>query len=73
MLLFLRPVDGIIFYNHRVFIPLVERNRVLEDIHKSHQGERKCICRATEVVWWTGMTAARKELHVRNVIVNNLM
>ena len=55
-------VDGIIFYNHRVFIPLLERNKVLEDIHKSHQGETKCIRRATEVVWWPGMTAAIREL-----------
>ena len=48
----------------------MERNRKLEDIHKSHQGETKCIRRATEVVWWPGMTAAIRELHVKNVIVN---
>ena len=55
-------VNRIIFYNHGVFIPLLERNKVLEDIHKSHEGETKVFRRATEVVWWTGMTAAIREL-----------
>ena len=55
---FLTYVHGIIFYNHQVFIPLMERGRVWEDIRKSHQGETKCICCATDVVWWPGMTAA---------------
>ena len=66
-------MDGILFYNHRVFIPLVERNRELEDIHESHQEEPKCIRRASEVVWWPGMTAAIKKLHVKNSIVNYLI
>ena len=54
---FLTLVDGMIMYNDCVFIPVLERKRVLDDIHKSHQGETKCIRRASEVVWWPGMTS----------------
>ena len=53
----LTEVDGVIFYNSRIFIPPLERQSVLEDVHKGHQGEVKCIRRATEIVWWPGMTS----------------
>ena len=45
-------VDRIIFYNYRVLIPLLKRNRVLEDIRI------RC---AMKVVWRPGVTAAIRE------------
>jgi len=59
---YLTVVDDMIFYMDRVFIPRSERERVLKEIHKGHQGERKCISRATEVVWWPGMTQEIREI-----------
>jgi hypothetical protein len=59
---FLTEIDGVIYYWDRVYIPRMERDKVLEDIHKGHQGESKCIRRATELVWWPGMTAEIREL-----------
>ena len=55
-------VDGLIFYWDRVFIPAGERQRVLEEIHTGHQGETKCIRRATELVWWPGMTVVIRQM-----------
>jgi len=55
-------VDNILFYQGRVFIPEMERERVLKDIHRGHQGETKCIRRASKVVWWPGMTLEIREL-----------
>ena len=47
---------------NRAFIPELEREAVLKDIHRGHQGENKCIRRAVEVVWWPGMTREIREL-----------
>ena len=49
------------FYNSRIYIPPLERAHVLADVHKGHQGEVKCIRRATELVWWPGMTKEIRE------------
>jgi len=54
---FFTVVDGVLYYNNRIFIPHLERQRVLDDVHAGHQGESKCIRRATEVVWWPGMSS----------------
>ncbi|XP_067950450.1 uncharacterized protein [Watersipora subatra] len=59
---FLSVVQGIVFYNSRVFIPELERQSVLASVHKGHQGETKCIRRAVELVWWPGMTTEIREL-----------
>lgn len=58
----LTAIEGLIFYGERIFIPPAERGRVLQDIHKGHQGEVKCIRRATELVWWPGMTSQIREM-----------
>lgn len=58
----LTAVEGIIFYRNRVFVPELERERVLADIHRGHQGETKCVARATSTVWWPGMTAQVREI-----------
>jgi transposase InsO family protein len=58
----LTHVRGVVFYMNRVFIPRLERGRVLTEIHKGHQGENKCIRRARDVVWWPGMTKDIREM-----------
>jgi transposase InsO family protein len=57
----LTVVGGLVMFNNRVFIPKLERERVLEDIHLGHQGETKCIQRASKVVWWPGMVRDVRE------------
>ena len=64
----LTEVNGIIFYNNRVYIPPLERAQVLKDIHKGHQGEVKCVRRAVEIVWWPGMTKEIREI-VKNCAI----
>ena len=59
---YLTQVDGVIFFMSRVFVPELERERVLRDIHTGHQGENKCIRRASDVVWWPGMTKDIKNM-----------
>lgn len=60
---YLTYVDGMVFYQSRLFIPELERDRILSEIHAGHQGETKCIQRAVAVVWWPGMTK-----DIRNVV-----
>ena len=55
-------VQGVVYYMNRAYIPKLERNSVLAEIHKGHQGENKCIRKACEVVWWPGMTKEIREL-----------
>jgi len=59
---FMTQVGGLIYYMDRVFISEPERDPVLKDIHKGHQGETTCISRASEIIWWPGMTAQIKQL-----------
>ena len=49
-------IDGVIYYWDQLFIPQSERERVMKDIHRGHQGENKCLRRAKSLVWWPGMT-----------------
>ena len=58
----LTSVQGVVFYEGRMFVPELERDSVLRSIHSGHQGETKCIRRATELVWWPGMTTRIREL-----------
>jgi len=58
----LTTVQGVVFFENRLYIPKVERDRVLKEIHDGHQGETKCIRRAVDVVWWPGMTADIRSL-----------
>ena len=52
----LTVVQDLFFYNNRIFIPFLERNRVLTEVHARYVGESKCLNRARELVWWPGMT-----------------
>ena len=62
---YLTQVDGIIFFMNRVFIPELERDNILKDIHKGHQGESNCIRRASDIVWWPGMTREIRKMVAR--------
>ena len=55
-------IDGVLFYMDRVFIPELEREKVLREVHEGHQGETKCIRRAAEVIWWPGMSRDIREM-----------
>ena len=46
----LTVIDSIVYYDDRVFVPKSEQEVVLKDIHAGHQGESKCIRRATGLV-----------------------
>ena len=59
---FLTVIDGMVYFHHRIWVPCLERDRVLREIHTGHQGESKCIRRATDVVWWPGMTSDIRSL-----------
>ena len=58
----LTVVQGLVFFGSRLFIPACEREKVLAEIHKGHQGENKCCRRATELVWWPGLTTEVREM-----------
>ena len=58
----LTEAGDLVFYNNRVFIPLLERQQVLKDIHAGHLGESKCLERAKDLVWWPGLTTEIREL-----------
>ena len=58
----LTVVDDLLFYDNRLFIPLLERQKVLEEIHRGHLGETKCLNRAREVLWWPGLTKDIREM-----------
>jgi len=59
---YLTCIDGLVFYMDRLYVPVMERAKVLEDIHAGHQGEVKCINRAVQVVWWPGLTRDVREM-----------
>lgn len=54
--------DGVAFHHQRIYIPEEEREQVLKDIHKAHQGESKCLRIAKEAVWWPRMTEDIKQV-----------
>lgn len=53
----LTVVEGLVFMDCRIFMPLAERPAMLQKIHAGHLGETKCVARAAEIVWWPGITA----------------
>ena len=49
---------GFLTLGSRLVIPLSERIRVLEDLHRGHLGVTKCQTRARNCVWWPTMSKA---------------
>ena len=54
--------DGILKYNDRIIIPPALRQTALETLHSAHQGKSQMTSRATECIFWPGITCdiARK-------------
>ena len=50
-------VDGIIMITDRVVIPVQLRSKILSFLHAAHQGIDRMIARASDCLFWPGMTA----------------
>ena len=50
--------EGLLYHGKRLVIPPVARDDTLVQLHKGHQGIRKCKARAQEAVWWPGINAS---------------
>lgn len=61
----LHDIDGVLFRNDRVVIPLSLRKEMLKRIHEGHLGIEKCKKRARDAIWWPGMGAEIEECVAR--------
>ena len=57
--------DGLLMRGRRIVIPTSLRADTLQRIHSGHQGITKCHARASQSVWWPGMSKEIENL-VRN-------
>ena len=57
--------DGLLMRGSRIVIPKSLRADILQRIHSGHQGITKCRARASQSVWWPGMSKEIENL-VRN-------
>ena len=48
--------EGLLMRQNRLIIPVGQRTEVLERIHEGHQGISKCRKRASQSVWWPGLS-----------------
>ena len=48
--------DGLVTKSSRLLIPSTLRWKMLEQIHKGHQGMEKCILKSRESVFWPGIS-----------------
>ena len=48
-------IDGILYYNSRIVIPMSLRQEMLRKVHETHLGMDKCKSRARLVVYWPSM------------------
>ena len=49
--------DGLLLCSQRIVIPATLRLDILSRLHAGHQGIAKCRHRATQSVWWPGLSA----------------
>ena len=49
--------DGIMFKGENVIVPKTMQREMLEIIHSSHLGMKKCKRRARDVLYWPGMNS----------------
>lgn len=54
--------NGLLLRGSRLVIPATMRDTVLEKIHEGHQGVVKCRERASQTVWWPGLSNQIREL-----------
>ena len=57
--------DGLLMRGSRIVVPQPLRADILQRIHSGHQGITKCRARASQSVWWPGMSKEIENL-VRN-------
>ena len=53
---YLSVADGLLLYNSQIVIPKALQHDILEKIHAGHLGINKCRERASDSVWWFGMS-----------------
>lgn len=58
----LSVVDGVLAYGDRIVIPPRMRQEILEKLHESHQGIRKCRENANATVWWPSISSDIKNM-----------
>ena len=46
----------LILFNHRILIPTSLRKEILDILHESHIGITKTRLRASEIIYWPGMS-----------------
>ena len=54
----LTVVNGVVLCNDRIVVPVSLRERVLENLHSTHQGVSSMTSRALYTVFWPGITVA---------------
>lgn len=63
-------IDGLLLKGEKVIIPKSMQKLVTEKIHKSHMGIQKCISRARDVFYWSGMVSQIKDIVSQCAICN---
>ena len=48
--------DGLVLKGSRIVIPKSQRPHILARLHASHQGTRRTLARARQLVYWPGMS-----------------
>lgn len=57
----LTVMDGLLLYDHRIFIPDALKRKILTKIHEGHQGVGKCRARAQGTIFWLGISQDIKD------------
>jgi len=68
----LSVADGIILFKNRVLIPQSLRAEILECLHSAHQGIQGMKARASESVFWPGISAAIHDVRQRCKTCNTI-
>ena len=66
----LSVVDGVLMYGSRVIIPPQLRDQVVMHLHSAHQGISQMISRASDCVFWPGITSDIKQARAKCIPCN---
>eukprot|EP00731_Ephydatia_muelleri_P004849 Em0002g1025a len=53
--------NGLLLYGNRIVVPQTLQKDVIQRIHEGHLGVLRCKMRATDAVWWPGMSKQIEE------------